>query len=237
MSDVMPAKKKGVADFIFLVDGTGSMHKCMRALKDNISVFLEGLNDAQGALHDWRGKVVVYRDVDADGSGWMENNPFVQNDPVSIRSQVQTLEAKGGGDEPESLLDALHMIATMGHTEKGAVTLDPMKWRYPSDAGRVVILFTDASFHSRIKYKPEVAGGTINDVFAAMTNARIILHFFAPDNEDYNRLSELPKSEFNALDEPPVQSLATLSGDRDKFQKIMLALVKTISSSHEPIVL
>ena len=70
-----------------------------------------------------------------------------------------------------------------------------------------------------------------------MTNARIILHFFAPDNEDYNRLSELPKSEFNALDEPPVQSLATLSGDRDKFQKIMLALVKTISSSHEPIVL
>ena len=152
-------KTKGVADFIFLIDGTGSMQPCLDAIKGGIKTFFAELTGSQSVIRDWRGKFITYRDEQADGDDWYHDNPFVHNDPAALTAQLEQIDAHGGGDEPESLLDALHKVATMEQTDRGAQELDPSKWRYRSDAARVVIIFTDATFKSPMTYSGG-AGGT-----------------------------------------------------------------------------
>ena len=112
-------KTKGVADIVFLVDVSGSMSPCIDALRRNIEAFIDSLSqgDANAAapVRDWRGKVVGYRDIEAaqaEGLPWIVDNSFVR-DAGALKVQLGTLQANGGGDEPESLLDALYTIATM----------------------------------------------------------------------------------------------------------------------------
>ena len=78
--------------------------------------------------------------ADAEGLPWIEDHPFVR-DAVALKAQLASLEAKGGGDEPESLLDALYTIATMEATPKGAQSEEPTRWRYRSEAARVLHAF------------------------------------------------------------------------------------------------
>jgi hypothetical protein len=97
---------------VFVVDVSGSMATCIDALRTNIEMFVDSLSrgDANNAapVKDWRGKVVGYRDfesAEADGLPWIVDNPFVR-DAGALKAQLATLQAVGGGDEPESLLDA-----------------------------------------------------------------------------------------------------------------------------------
>src|SRR3954463_13116676 len=120
------AKTKGVADIVFVVDISGSMSPCIDALRRNIEAFIDSLNkgDANNAapVKDWRGKVVGYRDLEhaeTDGLPWLVDNPFVR-DAVALKAQLAGLRAAGGGDEPESLLDALYTVASMPASPKGA---------------------------------------------------------------------------------------------------------------------
>jgi hypothetical protein len=120
------AKTKGVADIVFLIDVSGSMQPCLDALRRNIEVFVDSLShgDANNAapVKDWRGKVVGYRDIEAsagEGTRWLDDHPFVR-DAVALKAQLGNLRAEGGGDEPESLLDALYTVATMEASPKGA---------------------------------------------------------------------------------------------------------------------
>jgi von Willebrand factor type A domain len=145
-------KTKGVADIVFLIDVSGSMAPCIDALRKNIEAFIDSLSrgDANNSapVRDWRGKVIGYRDVEAsqaEGLPWIVDNAFVR-DAGALKAQLSALEANGGGDEPESLLDALYTVAAMEAVPKGSQSEDPAKWRYRSDAARVVIVFTDASF-------------------------------------------------------------------------------------------
>ena len=174
---------KGVADIVFLIDATGSMQPCIDHLKENIKQFFITLTteDANNSnpVKDWRGKIVGYRDITHDGDKWIESNPF-ENDMSIIEKQLDSLEADGGGEEPESLLDALITIAEMEETEKDSTTLDPEKWRYSSSADRTVIIFTDASFHE-VTSQPE--GATIDDVILAVLNNNLNMLIFAPETK------------------------------------------------------
>ena len=118
-------KTKGVADIVFLVDVSGSMSPCIDALRRNIEAFIDSLSqgDANNAapVRDWRGKVVGYRDIEAaqaEGLPWIVDNSFVR-DAGALKAQLGTLQANGGGDEPESLLDALYTVASMEASPKG----------------------------------------------------------------------------------------------------------------------
>jgi hypothetical protein len=146
--DLQQTKTRGVADIVFLIDVSGSMAPAIDSLKANIGTFVESLSKGEGnnvsPVRDWRAKAVGYRDFEADAQPFIDN-PFV-TDVEALRSQLAGLTAEGGDDEPESLLDALFKVSNMGQTEKGAQSLDPAKWRYRSDAARVVVVFTDASF-------------------------------------------------------------------------------------------
>ena len=238
-------KTKGVADIVFMIDVSGSMEPCIDALRMNIEAFVESLSrgDANNAapVKDWRAKVVGYRDLDsAEGEGipWIVDNPFVR-DVAALKAQLTGLRATGGGDEPESLLDALFKVATMEAMPKGSQTVDPNKWRYRSDAARVVIVFTDASFKETMGI-PEAKGGSLQDVANVVMANRIILSLFAPNFEGYDRLSQIDKSEWEVVEYEgmsPQAALQKFTSDPVNFRNTLKQLAASVSRSAETVAL
>jgi hypothetical protein len=239
------AKTKGVADIVFLIDITGSMAPCIDALRKNIEVFVDSLSrgDANNAapVKDWRGKVVGYRDFEhaqADGLPWMVDHPFVR-DAAALKAQLGSLHATGGGDEPESLLDALYKLASMEAMPKGSQSEDAGKWRYRSDAARVVVVFTDASFKETMSL-PEAKGGSLQDVANVVMANRIILSLFAPNFEGYDRLSQIDKSEWEVVEFEglsPQQGLQKFTSDPVNFRTTLKQLAASVSRSAETVAL
>lgn len=239
------SKTKGVADLVFVVDVSGSMATCIDALRANIEIFIDSLNrgDANNAapVKDWRGKVVGYRDIEsaeAERLPWIVDNEFVR-DAGALKAQLAGLQAAGGGDEPESLLDALYKVASMEAVPKGSQSEDPGKWRYRSDAARVVIVFTDASFKETMGIA-EAKGGSLQDVANVIMANRIILSLFAPNFEGYDRLSQIDKSEwevveFEGLD--PQQALQKFTSDPANFRTTLKQLAASVSRSAETVAL
>ncbi|WP_027687069.1 vWA domain-containing protein [Rhizobium leguminosarum] len=232
-------KTKGVADIVFLVDVSGSMDPCIDALRRNIEAFIDSLShgDPNNAapVKDWRGKVVGYRDIEAaqaEGLPWIVDNDFVR-DASALKAQLGTLQANGGGDEPESLLDALYKVASMEAVPKGAQTEDPAKWRYRSDAARVVIVFTDASFKETMSIA-EAKGGSLQDVANLIMANRIILSLFAPNFEGYDRLSQIDKSEWEVVEYEglnPQEALQKFTSDPVNFRNTLKQLAASVSRS------
>jgi hypothetical protein len=236
------AKTKGVADIVFLIDISGSMAPVIDALRKNIEVFIDSLSsgDANNAapVKDWRGKVVGYRDIEHDGLAWFMDNPFVR-DAVALKAQLAGLRAEGGADEPESLLDALYKIATMEATPKGAQSEDPGKWRYRSEAARVVVVFTDASFKETMSV-PEAKGGSLQDVANVVMANRIILSLFAPNFEGYDRLSQIDKSEWEVVEYEGLnaqEALQKFTADPANFRTTLKQLAASVSKSAETVAL
>jgi hypothetical protein len=241
----MRAKTKGVADVVFLVDVSGSMAPIIDALRRNIETFVDSLSsgDANNAapVRDWRGKVVGYRDFEAaqvEGLQWLEDQPFVR-DTAALKAQLARLQAQGGGDEPESLLDALYKVATMEASPKGAQSEDAGKWRYRSDAARVVVVFTDASFKETMSI-PEAKGGALQDVANVVMANRIILSLFAPNFEGYDRLSQIDKSEWEVVEYEglnPQEALQKFTSDPVNFRTTLKQLAASVSRSAETVAL
>jgi hypothetical protein len=239
------AKTKGVADIVFLIDVSGSMAPVIDALRANIETFIDSLSkgDANNApaVKDWRGKVVGYRDIESaesEGLPWIEDNPFVR-DAVALKAQLAGLRANGGGDEPESLLDAIYTITTMEASPKGAQGEEPTKWRYRSEAARVVVVFTDASFKESMSI-PAAKGGSLQDVANVVMANRIILSLFAPNFEGYDRLSQIDKSEWEVVEYEGLsaqEALKKFTADPAHFRTTLKQLAASVSKSAETIAL
>ena len=239
------AKTKGVADLVFVVDVSGSMAPCIDALRKNIEAFIESLSHGDGnnvaPVRDWRGKVVGYRDIESaesEGLPWIEDHPFVR-DAGALKAQLAELKAGGGGDEPESLLDTLFKVASMPAIPKGSQSEDPEKWRYRSDAARVVIVFTDASFKETMSI-PEAKGGSLQDVANVIMANRIILSIFAPQFEGYDRLSQIDKSEWEVVEFEGLsaqEALQKFTADPVNFRTTLKQLAASVSRSAETVAL
>jgi hypothetical protein len=239
------AKTKGVADVVFLIDVSGSMAPIIDALRKNIEAFVDSLSSGTSnnaaPVRDWRGKVVGYRDIEAaqtEGIEWLEEHPFVR-DTAALKAQLASLRAQGGGDEPESLLDALYKVATMEATPKGAQSEDANKWRYRSDAARVVVVFTDASFKETMSI-PEAKGGALQDVANVVMANRIILSLFAPNFEGYDRLSQIDKSEWEVVEYEGLnaqEALQKFTTDPANFRTTLKQLAASVSRSAETVAL
>lgn len=239
------AKTKGVADVVFLIDVSGSMAPIIDALRKNIEAFVDSLSSGgannAAPVRDWRGKVVGYRDIEAaqaEGLEWFEDHPFVR-DAQALKSQLASLTAEGGGDEPESLLDALYKVASMDASPKGSQSEDAKKWRYRSDAARVVIVFTDATFKETMKIE-EANGGSLQDVANVIMANRIILSLFAPNFEGYDRLSQIDKSEWEVVEYEglsPQEALKKFTADPANFRTTLKQLAASVSRSAETVAL
>ena len=223
-----PDKKKGIADIVFLVDATGSMSSCIDGLKANLDNFFTTLANADAnsgfAIADWRARIVGFRDIEADGSQWLEANTFVR-DVDQLRSQLNNLVANGGGDDPESLLDALFFLSQIGETDHDSE--DPNKWRRPSDAQRTIAVFTDAQFKEVMSISG-AEGGTVNDVINQINSNKLKLFIFAPDDPGYDVLSSASFVEYTPIGG---EGLDEVTSDASVFEKLLLQLAKSISVS------
>lgn len=225
-------KVKGVVDIVFLIDATASMKPCIEALKQNISLFVDSLTvkgpNNENPIKHWRGKAVGYRDTKVD-KVWFVDNPFVE-DATHLKAQLAGLRPEGGGDEPESLLEAIYKVATWDQTAKGAPA-DPGKWRYRSDAARIVVAFTDASYHPKMT---EPDGGTVGDVINVIVSNRILLNLYAPEMACHDELSKADKSDYFAIPldgKNPQEALEEFTRDQANFRKTLEALAKSITAS------
>lgn len=227
-------KVKGVVDIVFLLDISGSMQPSIDALRDNINGFVNSLAspDANGGspVKDWRIKVAGYRDSLADGKQWWVEFPF-STSVDEVRSNLASLEAKGGGDEPESLLDALHKVASLPTTERSDAP-NPDMWRHRHAAARVVIFFTDATYHPKVAID-EAKGATVDDVGREIQNARIILVGYCPEHDCYQDLAAIDRSilEFVGDMSNAETAMVEYTSNPDNFRQALAALAKTVSQS------
>ncbi len=229
---------RGVADIVFLIDATGSMEPCIESLKANIGTFIDSLvtggTNAPSPVKDWRAKAVAFRDVGADGDAWFEDSPFVR-DVGALKAQLAAIVAKGGGDEPESMLEGLYRVITMGQKDVPAQADEPHKWRARGQASRAVVIFTDASFKEPLEAPPEAKGATLDvDIKNLIVAHKISVHLFAPDMDCHERLSELQRVSWQAVarrGEDPVEGLRHFTTDQANFQRVLDNLAKTVSAS------
>ncbi|MCE2699307.1 MAG: VWA domain-containing protein [Nostocales cyanobacterium LE14-WE4] len=122
---------KRKADVMFILDCTGSMQGEIDAIRDAITSFADtitgdgvrvrvGLVEFRDRLIDEEHQVLTF-----------EGQPFT-TDPTAFRRQLSALKASGGGDEPESSLDAI-MLA--------------LDQDFAPDSQKVLVLITDAPPH------------------------------------------------------------------------------------------
>ena len=239
---------KRVVDLVFLVDVTGSMSPCIDGLKESISKFFDHLTNEEGnacAIKDWRAKVVGYRDVEHDKEEWFVDNPFVTN-AAEIHNQLQALVAKGGGDEPESLLDALLTLADAGETDLQDSD-DPGKWRPRRRAARAVVVFTDATYHPTAALE-KYAGCNFEDVARKIAEQRIILELITPVQpadsnvsqeafeKCYEELAMADKAEYCPLftEQGEAFSFREIPSHMGVFQSFIEQLAKTLSATIAP---
>ncbi len=197
------AKIKGVADIVFCIDATGSMAPCIDHVKQNVENFASAIeSNSTNTKVDWRAKILVYRDFGSD-SGYLKNDfPFVTN-AKELKSQLDQVTAEGGGDEPESTLDAI-LYATL-----------KSEWRI--SAHKIVVVFTDATT------KPNLDGKTIKEldipddfeVFAqVLMENHIKLFLYGQQCAIYDDLSKLSRTSIvqygNAVEELKTADFKTI---------------------------
>lgn len=132
------------ADIVLCVDVTGSMQPCLDKLKASMQRFARDLETwreipqeaIRASLRDWRIRVVGFRDLEYQGRApaMILDLPFVSS-PEALVEQFRDPRLRasgGGGDGPESTLDAVYLAATRS------------PWRQNRDARRFIILFGDA---------------------------------------------------------------------------------------------
>jgi hypothetical protein len=178
-------------DLVFCIDATGSMAPVIQTVKDNALRFhgdvMKALAESDRHVDRMRVKVIGFRDVYDN-----EEDAFVTSDFMELPSQetefqafVTGLRAGGGGDEPESGLEALAMAIKSDWTREGA------KRRH------VIVVWTDASAHPLEKSASASAGypagipksiDELTDLWEGqeveLSSKRLIL--FAPDAEPWS---------------------------------------------------
>jgi hypothetical protein len=182
-------------DIVFCIDATGSMTPIIDQVKANALRFYDDVQanlTAKGKNVDQlRVRVIGFRDFAADGAAALDESPFftLPDERASFSEFVNGLVAEGGGDAPESGLEAV------------ALAIDS-PWTTTGDRRRqVIVVWTDqpAQHLNASVLPPDIASRVPAD-FSALTDAwedeqgrmgssskRLIL--FAPDGPGWSDIS------------------------------------------------
>lgn len=143
LGDIMMTGGQGYCvDIAMLIDATGSMAPIIDEVKDNALAFCSKFHEAMDAsgknVDGLRIKVISFRDYGCDGSEAMSESDFfvLPEQNTEFQDCVMNIRAIGGGDEPESALEAMALAMRSNWTTEGA------KRRH------VILVFTDASANS-----------------------------------------------------------------------------------------
>jgi hypothetical protein len=112
-------------DIVFCIDVTGSMDPIIDAVKTNALRFYDDVQSnlvAKGKnVDELRVRVVAFRDLAADGEAAIQESPFYRlpDDRSAFSGFVDGLVAEGGGDAPESGLEAVALAVNSQWTSRG----------------------------------------------------------------------------------------------------------------------
>jgi hypothetical protein len=130
---------QGLADITFVIDSTGSMSDEIRNVATHVKLFAQRLVEEYNVNANFA--LIDYKDINVDGLDttvvhkYNSSNWFSRVKP--FQDAVSPIIAYGGGDEPESVVDALET----------ARLLD-----YRASARKFVILITDAGYWVENRY-------------------------------------------------------------------------------------
>ena len=150
-------------DIVFCIDVTGSMSPIINTVKNLALDLYDDLvdtmrNQYQRNVEQLRVKVIGFRDYYCDGAYAMEESGFftLPAQKAEFKRFVDSLQAKGGGDEPENALEAMALAMKSDWVK----VTDPNKEK----ARNVVVVFTDASAHPLEKSAGGVPSGYPSDM-------------------------------------------------------------------------
>lgn len=128
-------------DMVFCIDSTGSMDNIINIVKNNAIRFYQDLMTTMEMKHkvinQLRVKIISFRDYIADGDKAMLNTDFflLPAQSEEFAEVVNSIDADGGGDNPEDGLEALAYAIRSKWTTEG------MKKR------QVIVVWTDDATH------------------------------------------------------------------------------------------
>lgn len=175
-------------DMVLCIDATGSMGSIIDRVKTNALRFHQDLSNSMAEksknIDTLRLKVIAFRDYYADGDSSMRESEFftLPQDSEAFAAFVNSISADGGGDEPESGLEAVALAIQS-------------EWSKSGDKRRqIIVVWTDASAHQLEKnngakpgnYLPQIPANfdDLTDAwegqsFMSQTAKRLII--YAPD--------------------------------------------------------
>jgi hypothetical protein len=182
-------------DIVFCIDVTGSMTPILDQVKANALRFYSDVQSnltAKGkTIDELRVRVVAFRDIIADGDAALQESPFFElpAEQTGFSSFVNGLVAEGGGDAPESGLEAVALAMTSPWTTRG------------DRRRQVIVVWTDQPAHPLdASVLPPALAGRVPGDFSALTDMwedpqgplgssskRLIL--FAPDGPGWSDIS------------------------------------------------
>ena len=182
-------------DIVFCIDVTGSMDPILDAVKANALGFYDDVQTnlvAKGKnVTNLRVRVVAFRDLVADGDAAIEESPFfaLPDERARFSEFVSGLRAEGGGDAPESGLEAVSLAINSPWTRTG------------DRRRQVIVVWSDQPAHQLdASVIPADLASRIPADFSALTDAwedeqgvmgssskRLIL--FAPDGPGWSDIS------------------------------------------------
>lgn len=194
-------------DIVFVIDATASMSPIIDTVKSFALSFhekvVEGLKKANRSVNQLRVKVIVFRDYYCDEDMAMDESAFfyLPEESSEFRSFVSRIKAKGGGDIPESGLEALALAMRSDWVKEGI------------SKRHAIVLFTDAPAHPLEQQKDGVPSNYpthmfqsfnelmetwgigqsrldgVGDNFKMDKNARRLI-LFAPETEPWTDIQE-----------------------------------------------
>lgn len=185
-------------DMVFCIDATGSMGAVIDMVKSNAVHLYEdvmkSMEEKGKTIDSLRVKLIAFRDYIADGENAMLASEFydLPSRAEKFEECVKSIEAFGGGDDPEDGLEAL------GYAIKSAWNTEGIKKR------QVIVVWTDAPTHNlgigkaASNYPTKMAkdfseltkwwGDSENQGFINQSAKRLLL--FAPDAPHWNTISD-----------------------------------------------
>jgi hypothetical protein len=182
-------------DIVFCIDVTGSMTPILDQVKANALRFYSDVQSnltAKGKhIDELRVRVVAFRDIVADGEAAVQESPFFElpADQAGFSQFVNGLVPEGGGDAPESGLEATALAMTSPWTTRG------------DRRRQVIVVWTDQPAHPLDPGAvPAAVSERVPGDFSALTDLwedpqgplgssskRLIL--FAPDGPGWSDIS------------------------------------------------
>lgn len=134
-------KMSYTVDIVFVIDATASMQDLIDIVKQNALSFYSDLTGIMTkknkVIKSLRIKIIAFRDYIADGNNAMLSTDFfnLPEEADDFRDTVNSIDAFGGGDDPEDGLEALAIAIRS-------------KWSTESLKRRqIIVVWSDAAAH------------------------------------------------------------------------------------------